>query len=57
MKSCRDFPGAPSCCESCHVDDEEYGYDLMMVNEDTEHAARVCCAVANRISEQTKEVA
>ena len=32
------------CCNSCHDDFEEFGYDLCEVSH-----AQVCCAVANDI--------
>lgn len=56
MKSCSDFPGAPSCCRSCHEDADEYwpDYPLCQLMEGNEIVAEVCCTVAHWIKKQAK---
>ncbi len=39
----------PSCCESCHVDADEYGYDLCEVKTPDGRDALVCCWMMNAI--------
>lgn len=34
------------CCESCHVDDEEYGYDLCTVHLPDEQKIYCCCGLS-----------
>lgn len=40
----------PACCESCHLDDEEFGYDLCAVDDPEghcgNHSGGVCCTVS-----------
>lgn len=49
IKYCTDYdghPDKPSCCDSCH-DDEETGYEglLEKYNEDDQLTHMVCCKV------------
>jgi len=46
-RTCSDFPDAPSCCDSCHEDADEYGYDLCEVEIGPDEYAVVCCKVSN----------
>ena len=50
MKVCHDFPDAPSCCDSCH-EDEERGYGMCELRRDDGDGldAYVCCAVLRHI--------
>lgn len=38
------------CCESCHIDHEEFGYDLCAVDDPYgslgNHTGGVCCAIS-----------
>jgi len=41
------------CCESCHIDYEEFGYDLCFVDNplDEDHSGGVCCAMSIYLGE------
>jgi len=49
--------GLPNeCCESCHEDDEEFGYDMIYLDVDghPEIHAYVCCGMSRVIDAQTE---
>ena len=37
-----------NCCESCHIDYEDFGYDLCFVDNppDEDHSGGVCCTMS-----------
>ncbi len=46
---CDAFPEYPQhCCISCHEDNNEYGFDLLV---DWEETYEVCCGVYNKFIE------
>jgi hypothetical protein len=46
----------PVCCESCHTDDEEFGYDLCAVDGPDgsigEHTGGVCCRMSMQLDDK-----
>jgi hypothetical protein len=50
--ACEDFPDAPSCCESCHDDADQYGYDLF--GDGVNY--RVCCTVAKWLKDKGTDI-
>lgn len=49
VKFCSDYKVPVGCCNSCHEDNEEYGYDMVSAPDDEE--SHICCAVANYLAE------
>lgn len=49
--TCLDFAriGIRGCCDTCHEDDELFGYDMAWVNFSPSVRAYVCCSVAQKI--------
>lgn len=45
--SCDDRVPNARCCDSCHEDKDEYGYDMVYISDWTE----VCCWVARALEE------
>lgn len=56
---CWDVAGAPNCCDSCHQDDNEYGYQMCEVNpygyREDDDWYYVCCALTERVHEIVEE--
>ena len=54
---CSAFPQAPSCCHSCHDEEDDYGRPLSsgwwLDNDQRE--VGLCCAVGNWLKEQPDE--
>jgi len=57
MSDCAKVPGwnISDCCESCHEDHDEYGYDLCAITVNGQKL-QVCCHVDIWDSEQTKAI-
>jgi hypothetical protein len=54
MKYCSDFPG--DCCDSCHDDDEQFGYALLGAYDGKgELVAIVCCKKIDAAQEGIEE--
>ncbi len=46
--------GFPGCCESCHEDEEEYGY-AMCSHQGRRREYEVCCKVATWLNERVSD--